>query len=294
MWANHTWGVWPAARELYRGRPRGATESQGQALSYDGTLLEIRHTLEDMERVAEYCSERYFREPNYIRIEGKPLFAIWYPLELERQLGGCGGVAAAVQRLQRRARAAGLPGLHIAMNIANLEEGATLCWRPDFIGKFKALGVDSVFGYNVARTPGYAQLPDEKPVVSYDDVIESHRTLFRLCEDRGLPFHPVATAGFDNTPRWHKGACLPLDFRKFFYEPIVVGNTPEKFGALLREALACIRRQPPGYRFLLINAWNEWTEGTYLLPEKRTGTARLRELKKVLEFPGGRGPSAAP
>ena len=32
---------------------------------------------------------------------------------------------------------------------------------------------------------------------------------------------------------------------------------------------------------VMLNAWNEWTEGSYLLPEKRTGTAYLEALRRV-------------
>jgi hypothetical protein len=67
-------------------------------------------------------------------------------------------------------------------------------------------------------------------VVPYEDATETHRQLFALCEDRGLPFHPVATVGSDNTPRRHRGAALPVDFRAHHHEPVVTGSTPERFG----------------------------------------------------------------
>jgi len=41
-------------------------------------------------------------------------------------------------------------------------------------------------------------------------------------------------------------------------------------------------RLPPPV--ILINAWNEWTEGSALLPEKDQGTRYLETLKKSSSF----------
>lgn len=281
MWANHTWGVWPAARERYRGAPGQGGQLEGQALAYDGTLLPITHTLADFERVAAYYVEHYFSQSNYLTIAGQPVFALWYPIELERQLGSREAVAEAFARFRAKCQALGVPAVHISCNIANVEP-AHLCWRPDWIPWLRAAGADSIFGYNVARTHAYAELRDDHPLVSYDDVMRSHAELFQMCEGQELPFHPVATVGFDNSARWHRGVSLPIPFRKLGYEPIVIDNTPEKFGAVVREALASINRQANEQSFLLLNAWNEWTEGCYLLPEARTGLGYLEALAKAL------------
>ena len=230
MWANHTWGVFPACREIFRGPTGTENKNLGQALAYDRPLLEIKHTLADLERVAEYCCARYLREPNYLHIDGRPVFSFWRWEELELQLGSVTAVAEGFDRMRAVARRHGFPGLHIMVNIANYENPHTRhCWWPALADRVKQAGGDSVFGYNVARTPGFPALTNDRPLVPYDDVLASHDELFRLCENRGLPFHPVATVGFDNTPRWHRGVTLPVDFRKLFYEPIVTGNTPAKF-----------------------------------------------------------------
>ena len=291
MWANHTWGVFPATRELYRGERRllaltarngpapGAAE--GQALAYDGTLLPITHSAADTERVATYCCEHYFHEPNYLRIDGKPVFTFFYHHEIAASMGGWPGVAEAFRILRDTARRHGEPGLYLAINIA-CREGGVHCWHPEDIPALKAAGADSVFGYNATRTRGFGALTNARPVVRSNDVIASHRELFALSTGRGLPFHPVATVGFDNTTRWHRGASLPVDFRKLGYEPIVVGNTPEKFRLTVRTALECIRAQARPELFLLVNALNEWTEGNVLLPTRQWGTGYLDAL--VLEL----------
>ncbi len=279
MWANHTWGVWPAAREIFRGRAIGQTSSEGQALAFDKPLLEIRHSQDDLVAVARYGCEHYFNEPNYLHVDGSPVFAFWHWQPLQDQLGSDTDIAGGLKAM----RDATPKGLHIMMNVANYENDETVhCWWPGLIPRLKAVGIDSIYGYNVARTEAFPRLTDEWPVVPYDDVIASHKQLFGLCEDRGLPFHPVATVGFDNTPRWHRGATLPLDFRTHHYEPIVTGNTPRKFGDVVRICRDSIERSGGGNRMLLINAWNEWTEGCYLLPDQRHGLGYLKALKEGL------------
>ncbi len=285
MWANHTWGVMPACREIFRGHigADGKTLKDGQALTYDKPLLEIKHTQADLVTVTEYCAEHYFHEPNYHMIDGKPIFSFWRWEELETQLGGVDAVAAGFEAMRAVARRQGFPGLHITVNIANYENDQTLhCWWPQLVERIRKAGGDSVYGYNVARTYGFKSLTDASPLVPYEDVLKSHEELFRLCENCGLPFHPVATVGCDNSPRWHRGATLPVDFRNLHYEPVVVGNTPELFGECVRLCLESIRRCGGGDRMLFINAWNEWTEGCHLLPDTWYGNGYLEALAEKL------------
>jgi hypothetical protein len=65
------------------------------------------------------------------------------------------------------------------------------------------------------------------------------------------------------------------------YGPVVVGSTPERFEHLLRDAARHVEQDPRQPFAVLINAWNEWTEGCFLLPEERTGTARLESIKRT-------------
>ena len=71
------------------------------------------------------------------------------------------------------------------------------------------MGFESVFAYNIVRTPDYNLLPDDRPIVQYNDVIKSHKYCWDQIETGGLSHHPVVTVGCDVSPRW-PGAILVL------------------------------------------------------------------------------------
>lgn len=264
MWANHTWS------DLFPIKPR---TDNGSA----NVWLPVRHTLNDLQRVAEYCVKHYFREPNYWTIDGHLYFSFFSYHALAHDLGGEQGVADGLGIMNDVVRKAGLPPIHFAVNIANVDVG-TLAWDPSLIAQARRAGFHSVFGYNIARPQNFAQVPIDWPLVEYADVIESHEYLWNECDGRELEFFPVVTVGSDASPRWHPSVRLPLDFRGFPYESIVINNTPRQFGVLCEKARRFIeqRHRKP---IVFVNAWNEWTEGNVLLPEARYGSAYLRAIR---------------
>ena len=54
-----------------------------------------------------------------------------------------------------------------------------------------------------------------------------------------------------------------------------------EFKKALQRAKAMLDADPKGRRILTVYAWNEWTEGSYLEPEARTGMKYLEALKEV-------------
>ena len=139
MWANHPWmNVFPV--------------DAGRTAAEMNCWLPIRHSMTDMERVADYCIEHYFREPSYWRIGGRPYFSFFSFDTLEKSLGGAAGVRRALERFDARVHAAGLPGMHFNVNIANVNV-TVLCWDMSLIARAKEAGFHSVFGYNITSTP---------------------------------------------------------------------------------------------------------------------------------------------
>ena len=66
-------------------------------------------------------------------------------------------------------------------------------------------------------------------------------------------------------------------------QPTAINSTPEKFEAVLRRAKGwCDANTSAGMpRLITVNSWNEWTEGSYLEPDKRFGSGYLDAVGRV-------------
>lgn len=251
MWANHTWAnVFP--------------------LAYNQTaqpMLPIRHSAEDFQRMMAHCIKVHFRQPNYWRVNGALYFSLFQPAEFINQLGGPAKAKAVLEAARVEVRKAGLGEMHFAgfawdANIARMSEEA---------------GFDSLTTYCCAAA---GHLPDQ-PIEEYDRMAARHEDLWKAGDSTRLPYCPVVTAGWDVTPRWDPKAPWPPAQNEYPYTPMAVNNTPAKFGALCRKARAFAEASPKHPPAVVVNSWNEWTEGGAILPGTRFGSGYLDELKKA-------------
>ena len=75
--------------------------------------------------------------------------------------------------------------------------------------------------------------------------------------------------GWDNSARKGKSSM------------IVKNNTPEKFGMYLKKLINNNRKDATN-DFIVINAWNEWSEGAMLEPSKKDGFAYLEQIRGIV------------
>jgi len=90
-----------------------------------------------------------------------------------------------------------------------------------------------------------------------------------LFEKNYKVFYPHVSIGWDNT---HRHPSL---------NNAVMGSTPDAFEACLWRAKRYIDERPNQIPLITINSWNEWTEGSYLLPDMRWGYRYLRAVQNV-------------
>lgn len=95
----------------------------------------------------------------------------------------------------------------------------------------------------------------------------------------GVPYHPNVTMGWDATPRMRLDE--PHDNRGYPNMATMKGNTPTRFKQALQAAKDRAAQLPSSQRVVTINAWNEWTEGSYLEPDTVNKTAYLEAIREV-------------
>jgi hypothetical protein len=250
MWANHTWiDVFPA-----RVGELGETWWHGEV---DDSQFA---------RMTEVVIDRYLRKPSYWRVDGAAWFTIF---SLETFVEGLGGVEAArsaISAFRDRAREAGAGELHVNLL------GGFVDFTPEQIAE---VGFDSI---------GNSGWGDNMPVdqgltVDYQRLRVDAESRWEFdAQVQQVDFVPNVTMGWDSTARVHQEDELEVSV--WPYLPVVVGNSPEQFGIAVEHALHFADRQPT--RVVLVNAWNEWTEGSYLEPDTRTGDQHLQALANAV------------
>jgi lipopolysaccharide biosynthesis protein len=232
--------------------------------SENEVLIAQRHSPEDDEAFLRHV-DIYFRDDRYVKVDGRPVLTVYRPSELP-------DAHATTERWRSLARRLGWPDLYlIATSAFGLRD-------------YRALGFDALAEFQSFRSTA----PNFEPEIRttefrrpagirlYQDIVASE---LQKPPIEGL-IHPGLMMAWDNSAR------RPTRGN------IVHGMTARDFKIWLRHCMARARMNPPAERFVFINAWNEWAEGTYLEPDQRYGYAFLTACAEVIREAGS-GPGAA-
>lgn len=264
MWANHEWV------ELFPARADGRRD----------LIYPTATTRDSFDRMSDYIVRNYFSQPNHWKLDGRPYFSIYEMMTLVRELGGIEATRAALDRFRARTKAAGFPDLHlnaVAWGLKPPTNHPTVKSAADLV---RALGVDSVTSYCWL----HHVYPDQFPTTDYAAVAARSALVWEsLRRDLPVVYFPNVSMGWDSTPRTEQD--VEFNSGAYPYTPVLAGNTPEQFRRALERARDFLKAANGGPRVLTLNAWNEWTEGSYLEPDTLTGMQYLEAIRSV--FPPG-------
>jgi hypothetical protein len=262
MWANHDWlDLHPLKRS-----PKPFEDA---TVLYPGAVSPMT-----FDRIADHCIERYFRRENYWKLDGCPYFSFY---ELSKLMEGFGSLEASREMLDRfraKAKRAGFPDLHLNAVVWNNPILPGESAPADSRRVVESLGFDSVTSY--VWIHHYAT--DRFPEVEYETIKRAYMDHWgETAEKFEVPYYPNVTMGWDSSPRTVQSDRFERLGYPFMYT--IGENSPEAFAGALRETMDALADRDLPHPFLTINAWNEWTEGSYLEPDTENGMAYLEAIR---------------
>ena len=213
--------------------------------------------------IVERVIKQYFNQPNYFKIDGCPVFSVFSVDKLLESFGGDVKEARkALDYFRDEVKKAGFPGLHIQWNqgggsVMSAEAAA------NFSNRVNEMGFNSVAMYNMGG------LNEDYLVYGANSV----KIRTQMDSILNIPLFPCVSIGWDDTPRFPA---------KGIHDVVHYYNTPESFAALLSKAKKYADSHPEQPKLITINAWNEWVEGSYLLPDMLNGFGYLEAVKSVM------------
>jgi hypothetical protein len=209
-------------------------------------------------------------------VDGRPYFSIYDLSALAESWGGMGEVSAALADFRQRTQAAGFPDLHLNVVLWNVGilPGEGVVENPNDL--VHRLGFDSITSYTWIHHGAL----DSFPVTDYNVVRDRYWRYWKWAEQTfDRPYHPNVSMGWDSSPRTVQSDTFVN--ARYPFMPLIGGNTPERFCAALAHTKERLAQRPAAERILTINAWNEWTEGSYLEPDTEYGMAYLEAIQAV-------------
>jgi len=216
--------------------------------------------------VVDRVIKKYFKNPAYYKIDGAPVFCIYELHTLIAGLGGPEPTREALDYFRKKTIAAGFPGLHL--------QGILWQALPSTIAGVPGEKIETqnkvmeYFGFNSLTNYCWAHL--QNPDGDYEKWANLSTNMWDgFSKDFSIPYFPNLTIGWDANPRFP------------FKTGYITNPAPAKFAKYVEKAKAFADAHPKQPKLITINAWNEWSEGSYLEPDTLHKMGYLDVLKKA-------------
>jgi hypothetical protein len=214
----------------------------------------------------------YMTDPAYLLVNSKPLLVVLDMQAMRQAFGSSASVANAFNQLRAAAQAKGLPGVLIAGGIFGGYDPTRQS------GSFPDLSMAIADGYDVLTMYNYSVsgVSGTQPFSTLSDA--AHWIWAQGALKSPLPFIPVAMDGWDARP-WNESN-------------VWFSRSPQDVSGLVRDAIIWANSNPQlrpepssAPPIVLVEAWNELGEGSFLVPTFGDGTSYGDALAAMLLMP---------
>lgn len=246
-WANENW-------------------ARNWAGGFQDVLIKQEYSEEDDIAHMKWLCENVFPDKRYIRVDGKPVFAIYRP-KLFPNIG------ETINRWRKVASS-----YNMELYLIRVESDKDL--GPDTSNSFDASmdfqpllmrGFDKFYKNMISkllRRIGNTGSAHFNRIYSYESYVNYMLSQPML----KYKSYPCVSPGWDNSPRRVNKSFLAF-----------IGSTPKLYGKWLDDVLTRFEPFSKEENFVFINAWNEWAEGNHLEPDQKWGHQYLDETKKAID-----------
>jgi len=219
---------------------------------------------DDFKLIVDRVINQYFKQSNYVKIDGCPVLAVFSMDLFVKGFGSLDEAAKAMDYFRAEAVKAGFKGIYLQETCGGgwfltEDQIKTMKERDAKLG-MSAHAMYNMGGFDVDYLKHGAQAVEIRK--QWDKEFD-------------IPVYPTVSIGWDDTPRYP--AKGPDDATRFH-------NTPTSFATFLQVAKEYADAHPEQPKFIMINAWNEWVEGSYLLPDKLNGFGYLEAVRDVILY----------
>ena len=205
------------------------------------------------EYIWNYWKEHFFSDDRYVRLDNKALITVWDYNALMKAFGGTPeALKVGIDFMNDDIKTLGYDGVIILQQVqAATGEG--------IYKHFDDLGLDGTYGYHWSTGGGYSE----------DYQISCNEANMEASEKGGSHHIPTISVGFNNVGRG--------DTR----HPVVSGEGHLKVAENIKDILSGMNTGTWKDNTLIVSTWNEYSEGTYVMPTTGTGFDYLENIRKV-------------
>lgn len=253
-WANHSWRA----------------KTWDKDTSEDKILIEQIYSGEEDIQMHFKFLLKAFRDPRYVKINGKPFFMIFDIEKMPREY---------IDRFRELAKEAGFSDLYIVANVYD-----TLKDKDEYL----KMGYDAVT-YNRILATWYEDYTKMNPIQKkYKRILRvvkqwiskkprgasDYAKLFKrfiTIAEKQREVIPSIVPQWDHSPRSGSKASA-----------IYYNSKPEYFYHHAKAALEAIKDKPEEEQIIILKSWNEWGEGNYMEPDLSNGKGYIKALHKAI------------